>query len=181
MSQDEELTVALNLSVFDLARQPLDLYGRLDTGADTNAISQTSIELLGHTVKKYDGRDYSGAGSSSITPLGQVDIFFRWNGSATGKLHKEVFLVFKDIPFDIVLGKSFLEKFSVYVFNGMLLPLALKPASAEEKQQMRLKEQKERAQQEADEQAEIRQREQERLKERNAVNQSGGRNSGGGA
>jgi len=122
------LTVSLDLNVYDLTRQSQDFTAYLDTQADSNFISQSSVQFLGHEIHPYEGRSFTGAGTT-VTPLGTADIFFRWKSSATKKLHIEKFLVLEDIPYDLILGNSFLDKNQVYVFNGSLLPLALKPPS----------------------------------------------------
>ncbi|KAH6652863.1 hypothetical protein BKA67DRAFT_536575 [Truncatella angustata] len=172
MAQLQNLTITLNLSVFDSSKKTHNFIGRLNTQADTNFISPQSVEFLKHPVEVYQGGDFDGAGDGDLKPRGQVSIFLRWNESTKNKLHKETFLVLESLPYDFVLGNTFLTKNDVYESNGKLLPMALKPLSEEEKKALELQEQAAKAQQEVIEKAEAAKRKEEREKQRQALNQA---------
>ncbi|KAI0428040.1 hypothetical protein F5Y09DRAFT_314530 [Xylaria sp. FL1042] len=146
--------------------RPYERVGHLDTKADANLISSVLSDFLGHERMQYHGPNFSAVGNAHVVPKGQIDVFFSWKRSPTNKLHKETFLVFDNLPYDIILGNNFLQTHEAYVFNGKLLPLALKPASKGEKQNMEQNREAEKTQQEADEEAERAKGREERERQR---------------
>lgn len=97
--------------------------GLLDSAQDANFICPTLVALLNYQSEEYHGGDYSVWGTS-VTPLGQVEVLFKWNESPTNILQREQFLI-ADTPYKMVLGRSFLESYKVVIFNSSLLPLSL--------------------------------------------------------
>ncbi|KAJ8133158.1 hypothetical protein O1611_g459 [Lasiodiplodia mahajangana] len=162
----QNLTLTLDITVWDSDKRATNQIGYLDTQADANLMSSVMASFLGLKITQYTGRSFSGAGHTTIVPQGQLEAYFSWKQSETNKLHKETFVVLDTLPYDIILGKKFLDIYKVYVFNGRLLPLALKPPSKEEKQKMEKDREAEKAQQEADEEAERAKRREERERQR---------------
>jgi hypothetical protein len=116
----------LDLHVYNSEKRHHGVLALLDTGADANLVSWTQIHFLGFEYSKYTGGAYGGAGGK-IVPLGEVDICFHWAQSSTRKLHHERFLVLEDLPYEMVLGKGFIEKNRVYWFDTSLLPFVWGP------------------------------------------------------
>ncbi|KAI1182616.1 hypothetical protein F5B17DRAFT_419572 [Nemania serpens] len=126
----KNFTIRLDMEIWNYAKvQSYDKVGYLDTQTEASLISSELSDFLGHERKQYNGRNITAAGNNEIVPQGQIDVFFSWKGSPRTKLHKETFLVIDSPPYDIVLGRAFLDTYQAYMYKGVLLPLALKPAS----------------------------------------------------
>ncbi|KAF2967647.1 hypothetical protein GQX73_g5917 [Xylaria multiplex] len=157
------LTLSLEINIWNYNNtQSYDKLAYLDTQADANLISSVLSDFLGYERKPYNGPSFKTVENVNVVPKGQIDVYFSWKRSPTNKLHKEIFLVFDDLPYDVILGKAFLDTHEVFVFSDGLLSLALKPASKGEKENIEQNREADKAQQEADEEAERAQRQEER-------------------
>ncbi|KAJ8133162.1 hypothetical protein O1611_g461 [Lasiodiplodia mahajangana] len=93
----------------------------LDTGADANFMSQVLSDLLEYTGSPYTGRGYN-TGNGPIAPLGKVQAEFR--SLKSQKWHREEFFVVHGLPYDMIFGKAFIDKYDIFRFEDRrLLPI----------------------------------------------------------
>ena len=97
---------------------------KLDTMASTNFVSSVLVEQLGHSIEPFEGGEIVTA-AGTTTPIGQVSLFFEWQG--TRKLRKRKFVIVEDLPVDIILGIGFITEFEIYSINKSLFAMALSP------------------------------------------------------
>lgn len=183
-----EMSYKLDIDIWNHDNtRPYEQVGYLDTQADANLISSEMSDFLGHERMEYNGPNFFAVGNPDVVPKGQIKVYFSWKRSPTKKLHRETFVVLDKLPYNIILGKAFLETHEALLLNGALLPLALKPASKgklrqptlryishvinpigaiAEKQTMEQSREANKAQQEADEEAERAKGREERERER---------------
>lgn len=92
----------------------------LDTGADANIMTQVCADFLGCTGSPYIGRDYI-TGNGTITPQRRVQIEFR--SCKSRNWLREEFLVVEGSPYDMILGKKFIDRYNIFKFQDSLLPI----------------------------------------------------------
>ena len=98
--------------------------GKLDSGCDDNWISTDIIERagMGEEVQHIErSATYTAFGGHQFQPLGSIDVsWFAQNASIS---RKSKFLVHDGVPFDMVLGTTFITKESSFVFDKPALAL----------------------------------------------------------
>ncbi|KAF3003848.1 hypothetical protein E8E14_004440 [Neopestalotiopsis sp. 37M] len=95
---------------------------KLDTGAHDNWIQSSILERWGvQYVPINDPKTYVGAGGGQFRALGHVTLF--WYSINKAKTKESVFLVHDDLPFDAILGSSYIMAESMDTFAEGVLPL----------------------------------------------------------
>ena len=98
--------------------------GRLDSGCEDDWISSDALKranLEGKVKPLQNSRTYMGFGDE-VKPTGEVDII--WFATNAGKSHLTTFLVYKgEALFDMVLGRVFIAKEAMFVFNRPAIAL----------------------------------------------------------
>lgn len=95
---------------------------KLDTGAHDNWIQSSVLERWGVRYEPMnDHKMYVGAGGASFEALGQVTLFW-YSINQTGT-KESVFLVHDDLPFDAILGSSYIMAEPMDTFAEGVFPL----------------------------------------------------------
>lgn len=103
---------------------PLVVRGKLDSGCDENWVALEVLQrgnLQDDLERIEDGETYSAFGGNSFSPLGRIDI--TWYALNAVKSRATTFLVHENPPFDFILGRVFIAKESVFVFDKAALAL----------------------------------------------------------
>ena len=94
---------------------------KLDTGAVDNWIRPEILERAGIEFEQVEGaKSFVGAGGRLIVPFGQVKITWFSENQAITK--ESVFFVYSPLPFDVVLGSTYILG-SLVEFSEPVLPL----------------------------------------------------------
>lgn len=95
---------------------------KLDTGAHDNWIHSKTLERWGVQYESTDDpKTYVGAGGGQFQALGCVTIF--WYSTNKAKTKESVFLVHDELPFDAILGSSYIMAESMDTFAEGVFPL----------------------------------------------------------
>lgn len=98
--------------------------GKLDSGCDENWVALEVLQrgnLQDELEQIEDGETYSAFGGNGFSPMGRIDI--TWYAINAGKSRRTTFLVHENPPFDFILGRIFIAKESIFVFDKAALAL----------------------------------------------------------
>ncbi|KAK5053170.1 hypothetical protein LTR84_002144 [Exophiala bonariae] len=107
--------------------------GKLDSGCDENWVAMEVVQrgnLQDDMEEIEDGETYFAFGGQEFSPTGRIDI--TWYAVNAGKSRKTTFLVHENPPFDLVPGRVFIAKESIFVFDKAALALRHGKFSPEE-------------------------------------------------
>ena len=96
----------------------------LDSGCDDNWVALEFVQraaLESQIRRDIQIRNYAGFGGHHVRPVGEISL--TWFANNARKTRYTKFLVVKDGPFDLLLGKHFLFKESIFKFDASALVL----------------------------------------------------------
>lgn len=84
---------------------------QLDTGSKVNIISREIIDVIGKPMKDYSGPPLKPLGPH-IIPIGEIEL--DWHVAKYPKTYTHNFLVFDNLPLDVLLGEKTIADVGFY-------------------------------------------------------------------
>ncbi|KAI9808417.1 MAG: hypothetical protein M1827_007476 [Pycnora praestabilis] len=93
----------------------------IDTGTALNWVSKEVAQQVDSLITGYHGSSCISFDGSVVNPVGMIEL--RWHKENGSRMHNGPFLVVESPPFDLLLGRIFLEDHGAILFNDVALIL----------------------------------------------------------
>jgi hypothetical protein len=106
----------------------------LDTGMEVNAMHLDTVHSCGFTISDYTGRALQDADGPAVEVIGKVDVpfYFRdWHSARTWNVE---FVVLRNPPFDVALGRGFINLSGLIKRADVVLPFTFRDQTSKEKE-----------------------------------------------
>ena len=98
----------------------------IDTGMERNAIHHEKAQMTGLPLAKWTEGELRDADGEPFTPEGLITATFHFYGQyQSNRSWKVEFMVLHDPPFDVALGKKFINSARLFKKSDVLLPIVV--------------------------------------------------------
>lgn len=122
ISTDKDaLNFLVDIRTWSKDGESLYMRALLDTGMDPNVIREEKAIETGYEMERHDGRSFVTAAGTTFTPTRCVKLQWRFHKSNNLRHEKTYTIKFlvvpDDVPFDVVIGRIFIQKAKLFVPN----------------------------------------------------------------
>lgn len=172
-TEDDESSYDFEEDIYIVKNEEGKVFSRamIDTGMDGNAISIEKAKLTNIPIEPWTGGKLRDADGEPFEPEGLLKAQFHFSGKMQSSRTWQVeFMVLRDPPFDVAIGRQFINSARLFKKSDVLLPIVVnkpKDAKAQQARNLAAKIDSERQRQlEKERKERIRQKEREKEREK---------------
>jgi hypothetical protein len=142
-TEDNESYYDFEEDIYIVTNEEGKIFSRamIDTGMDGNAISFEKAKLTNIPIEPWTGGKLRDADGEPFEPKGLLKAQFHFSGKTqTSRSWQVEFMVLRDPPFDVAIGRQFINSARLFKKSDVLLPIVVNnPKDAKAQQAKNLK------------------------------------------